>query len=232
MAISNEVFKNTIHHSVNRNTSAEEAASLISEGIKKQCAIDPEKNSWLPKRSELQQLPVPDSLKLCFQSLLATTRYFRCCMISSVTNRSILTAKHFLFATGLYSITGMKQIIQILHKMGHCMSYNKTSEIETAITETKQSNVLPSLPIGEETVLTYSWAEKKWKNGQHDATCGVPSVEYQPNEFPDPAISKYQEPPKFSEIKHRAYIAAQFNSLFFIWLCFRKWNSHDQAVPQ
>lgn len=83
-------------------------------------------------------------------------------MISSVINRSILTAKHFLLASGLHSVIGMKQIIQILHKMRHCISYNKTCDIETRMAETtlaqtKQSNILPFLPIGEETVLIYFW---------------------------------------------------------------------------
>ena len=55
-------------------------------------------------------------------------------------------------------------------------------------------------------------------------------VEYQPNEFPDFVINKSQELPKFSEIKHSLYVPAKFSSLFFIWLCFRKWKSHDQAV--
>ena len=58
----------------------------------------------------------------------------------------------------------MKQFIYILHKMGHCMSYNKTWEIETAMAEstlvqTKQSNILPLLPIGQEIILTYCWAD-------------------------------------------------------------------------
>ena len=45
-------------------------------------------------------------------------------------------------------------------------------------------------------------------------------VEYQPNEFSDPVINKYQEPPKFCKIKHRTYIPAQLNFLFFIRLDF------------
>ena len=80
-------------------------------------------------------------------------------MISSVTNGSILTAKHFLLAVLLHSITGIKQIIEILHKMGHCMSYNKTCEIEIrmavrTLAQTKQSDILPLLPIGQETINT------------------------------------------------------------------------------
>ena len=109
MVISNKVFKNTNHHSVNRNTTIEEAAYLIRENLKEQCTIDPEENSW-PPRLELQQLPVPDSVKLFFQSLHTTGKHgvpnsenssclvesFVADMISSVSNGSILTAKHFL----------------------------------------------------------------------------------------------------------------------------------------
>ena len=56
--------------------------------------------------------------------------------------------------------------------------------------------------------------------------------EYQPNEFPEHVINKSQESPRIKhKINHRAYVPAKFNSLFLIWLCFRKWNSHDQTVP-
>ena len=283
VVISNEVFKNTIYHSINRNTTIEEAASLIREDIKEQCTLETEKNCWPPKLSELQQLPVPDSVKLFFQTLLATEKHgtsssekssrliksFAADMISNVSNGSILTAKHFLLAVGLHSITGMKQIIQILHKMGHCMSCSNTCEIETAMAEStlariKQSNILPLLPIGQETVLTYFWADNfdqkvesqqggKMFNTTHlmalqevfdgsdvfvntNDDSEIPRtkrrrVEYQPNEFPYLVINKSQESPKFTEIMHSKDVPAKFNSLLFIWLCFRKWNSHDEAVP-
>ena len=85
-------------------------------------------------------------------------------LISSVTNGSILTAKQYLLAVGLYSITGMKQIIPIIHKMGHCMSYTKTYEVETAMAEStrprpKWSNSLPLLLMGHETLLIFFWAD-------------------------------------------------------------------------
>ena len=84
------------------------------------------------KTQESQQLPVTDSVKLFFQSLLATEKHGApnnekssrliesfAAMIYTVTNGSILTTKHFLLALRLYSVTGMRQIIQILHMMGH-----------------------------------------------------------------------------------------------------------------
>ena len=67
----------TTHHSVNKNTAIEEATSLIREEKKEQCTIDPDKKSWPPKLNELKHLPVPDSVKLFFQSLLATEKHGR-----------------------------------------------------------------------------------------------------------------------------------------------------------
>ena len=41
-------------------------------------------------------------------------------------------------------------------------------------------------------------------------------VQYQPNGFLGPVISKSQEPLNFSEIKHSAYVPAKFSSLYLI----------------
>ena len=69
VVISYKVFKNTIQHSINRNTTIEEVASLIREDINneqctmydvyvqwyEQCTIGPEKNSCPPNVKELKQ---------------------------------------------------------------------------------------------------------------------------------------------------------------------------------
>ena len=61
-------------------------------------------------------------------------------------------------------MTGTKNVVKILNKLGHCMSYDKTCEIETAITETTmvrahQGNILPVVPVQNETVLTFFWVD-------------------------------------------------------------------------
>ena len=50
--------------------------------------------------------------------------------------------------------------------------------------------------------------------------------------FPAPNVKELNmsKPPKFDDIKQSTYIPKTFNSLFFLWLCFRKWNEHHQAV--
>ena len=66
MVITNQVFEGTIHHSVNKKTTVEKAASLIREDIRDQCTVHLDETSWLPNPIELKDLPVPDSVKLFF----------------------------------------------------------------------------------------------------------------------------------------------------------------------
>ena len=42
---SNQVFQNTIHHSVHKNTTVEKAASLIRDDIRNQCTVNPDETN-------------------------------------------------------------------------------------------------------------------------------------------------------------------------------------------
>ena len=130
---------------------------------------------------------------------------------------------------------------------------------ESTLAQAKQSNISPPLPMGHRTVFTHFWADNfdhkietqqggKMVNTTHlmafqetiedcnvflntNDDYQVPRtkhwrVEYEQGDVPNPIINKSQEPPKFD----KAFSLNHFNSLFFFWLCFHKWNSHDQAV--
>ena len=56
-------------------------------------------------------------------------------IISGVTNGKFLTAKHFLLSMVLHSLSGSRYVIDILNKLGHCMPYKLTCEIETSQAE-------------------------------------------------------------------------------------------------
>ena len=76
---------------------------------------------------------------------------------------------HLKYETAHKYKTRPGSIITILNKMGHCLHYNKTCEIETALAEStivrsKEKNILPILPIGDETVLTYFWVDNFYVN--------------------------------------------------------------------
>ena len=55
-------------------------------------------------------------------------------------------------------------MIDIVHKLGHCTSYNavceiKTAEAECALEEENRSNILKLRPSIKETVFTYFWVD-------------------------------------------------------------------------
>ena len=56
-------------------------------------------------------------------------------LIHGITDGRFLTAKHFVFSVRLHSLTGSREIINILNKFGNAMSYELTCEIETAQAE-------------------------------------------------------------------------------------------------
>ena len=73
--------------------------------------------------------------------------------------------KQFLLALGLRSLTGSRKIIDIIHKLGHCKSYNLMSHIETAQTNfslspSKKGDILPVQPSSKNDVVpTFFWAD-------------------------------------------------------------------------
>ena len=72
-------------------------------------------------------------------------------LMYAVSRGSYLTLKHCSIGLGLHSLTGLKQPIVLLSKLGHFISYEQVAEIETAQEELafqlqKQSQFLPIQP--------------------------------------------------------------------------------------
>ena len=86
-------------------------------------------------------------------------------IIFSVTRDKLLSLKHFALAISLHSITGSRKVIDILNKLGHCIDYNITCEIETsqAVKAQELANIsltLPLLPSADnDTLDTYFWVD-------------------------------------------------------------------------
>ena len=84
---------------------------------------------------------------------------------SAVTRGKYIQQKHFLLGQGLHNLTGSRKVIDIVHKLGHCTSYNTVCEIETAQAEcaleaAKKSNILKLKPSStKETVFTHFWVD-------------------------------------------------------------------------
>ena len=66
---------------------------------------------------------------------------------------------------GLHNLSGSRKIVDIVHKVGHSISYNLTCDIETGLAEgvlkaSKEGNVLPIKPISAgDTVFTHYWVD-------------------------------------------------------------------------
>ena len=152
------------------------AAKLLREDIVKK--LDVSDLSWLPTLeavSDDSRKP-PDSVYMFLQKLLnprnkASANVSRVIeslaqdIAFAVMKGKVLQRKQFLLALDLHSLTGGRKVIEIIHKLGHCMSYNLTSEIETA---QKKSSLLAAtqttlLPLGpatpSNTVFTHFWAD-------------------------------------------------------------------------
>ena len=81
----------------------------------------------------------------------------------SICGKKITTAKHLMLALRLHNMTGQKKVIQILSKLGHCISYDLTCEIETSqaqvfLIEQENNSILPvSLIADDDIIKTYFW---------------------------------------------------------------------------
>ena len=79
--------------------------------------------------------------------------YFASDLIHGATRGDVITAKYFAPDLSLHNITGQKDAVQISHKLGHCISYPLTCDIETAQAQIPQiaANVSTILPLNIET---------------------------------------------------------------------------------
>lgn len=87
-------------------------------------------------------------------------------LIYAFSNGKFLTQKHTLLGIGLHNMTGKKNVVSMLRKLGHSISYDQVRLIETAQAELAQQMIdigcsLPLTPSSaSDTVPTYFW----WDN--------------------------------------------------------------------
>jgi len=156
------------------------AAKMIRNEISRKFK-DKNKQSWPPKTSELisESMKPPEYVYLFLRELLKLNdkrgdlsvtnnrlvESFANDFVYGVTGGKILQQKHFLLGVGLHNLTGSRKIVDIIHKLGHCISYDLTCEIETAqaeivLKESKENNILPLQPASPcDSVLTHYWVD-------------------------------------------------------------------------
>ena len=69
------------------------------------------------------------------ENLVRLVNSFAKDITSTVSRGKKIQYKQLILGQGLHNLTGSRKVIDALHKLGHCMSYNTVCEIETAQTE-------------------------------------------------------------------------------------------------
>ena len=145
-----------------------EAANILKRAVLQNIADSPDV-PWLPTVTSLQSHEPPEILKMFYDKIVKSednhhrigiTRSrimdsFCSDVMFAVSNRKFLTLKMVAFRFGLHSKTGMKSSIELLHRLGHCISYDQVNLIETAQAELVQqynsiSLQLPLVPCNPE----------------------------------------------------------------------------------
>ena len=99
------------------------------------------------------------------ENLVLLVNSFTQDMTSAVSRGKKIQYKQLILGQGLHNLTGSRKVINILHKLGHCISYNTVCEIETAQAECaleapKSNNILALKPILlDQTVFTHFWVD-------------------------------------------------------------------------
>ena len=65
------------------------------------------------------------------------SRYNLCC--NGIAEK---TGKHLKLGMIIKSLTGSRKVIEILNRLGHCLSYNLVEEIETQLTYAANEKVI------------------------------------------------------------------------------------------
>ena len=104
-------------------------------------------NYWPPTFEVLNARKLPESIIYFLTGLLKRHRHvtpektthfvdsYASDLVYGITNGIFITAKHFSLSMGLQGLTGSREIIDILNKLGNAMSFELTCEMETAQAE-------------------------------------------------------------------------------------------------
>ena len=196
VVISSEAVEATLEMS-DKKSCIQRVASFLRENIQEYCKSLPPL-SLPPTIEELfteNRLP-PASITLFLTNLLKSSdesqtekvsrlvESYSADFIHGVSKGACIKKKHFLLALGLHNLTGQKKVTQITHRLGHSISYGKTSETELAQAQKAQelaklSSMLPlKLITALDYVLTVFWADNFDMNVK--AQCGGGAINITP----------------------------------------------------
>ena len=81
-----------------------------------------------------------------------------------MTGGQMKTAKHVLLSYGVKSLTVNVELIQLLNRLGHCMSYSQIEENNTALCLQKLAASLNQAVVFPEAINPYQFTNLAWDN--------------------------------------------------------------------
>ena len=146
-------LSNTIDSIVDKEVCITKAAEYLREEILHFSEAIPEMD-WPPNFDNLnsEERNPPHLVTVFLQKILKSNKHnvlsnskvsrivdsYAADLVHGVTRGKVMTSKHFVLAMGLHNITGSRKVVDIINKLGHCINYDTTCEIETALAEKAQ----------------------------------------------------------------------------------------------
>jgi hypothetical protein len=172
---SKDINKDSLHH---RQDTIQAAASYLREDITTH-ADNLQEIIWPPTIEQLstEERKPPESVRKFFESILSQPGHcdnvnaprlvdsFSQDLVHGVTKGKTIMEKHFLVGLGVHNLTGQRNVVEILNKFGHSVSYTMTSEILTAnakscLEKSRLSLLLPLHPSSAgKIVLSHFWVD-------------------------------------------------------------------------
>jgi hypothetical protein len=168
---SKDINKDSLHH---RQDTIQAAASYLREDITTH-AENLQEMVWPPTIEQLstEERKPPESVRKFYESILSCNNInasrladsFSQDLVHGVTKGKTIMEKHFLIGLGIHNLTGQRNVVEILNKFGHSVSYTMASEILTANAEScleksRLTSLLPLYPLNAgEIVLTHFWVD-------------------------------------------------------------------------
>lgn len=163
---------------LNKDNQIKSVAKIIKDDIKEHYSQNKNTFPICLKQVKEMNKETPHSLRNLLENVLKSDSHSlesrptlsRLCssieqdIVHAVTRGEQITEKHFLLGLGLHNLTGQKTVIEVLNKMGHCISYPSVCDILTAQANAMQEkfnspNYLPVVPQNNEVVLIHFWAD-------------------------------------------------------------------------
>ena len=176
--LAKEVAQLSEHKKITNNSSRIEAIHQVALDLRESTLSSKDNMSWPPKQSELtvDVVQIPDNVRAFFCTLLTgNTEPQKLCsqrlvnsfgqdLVFGVTCGRVKTPKHILLPYTIKSLTNNVELIQIINRCGHGVSYSQIEELNTALCLKKLSATPESMIPLPDNIKPHVSTSLAWDN--------------------------------------------------------------------